>query len=78
MRLTIGSRSYQFEVVPDQLLDARGKPCASLCDHASRRILISSAVPWQVRTEIAALAVAEAWQHQAFYAGAIPFVGSVN
>lgn len=80
MKLNVGSRSYRFEVVPGPLRDAQGRACASLCDHAKRRILVSAWVPLQVRTEVAALAVSEAWKYQATHGddAAIPFVGVVN
>ncbi len=80
MNLDIGSRSYRFQVVPGPLRNREGKRCATLCDHAKGEILVSDAVPWQVRSEITALAVSEAWRHQAFNSAApvIPFVGGVK
>ena len=80
MRLEIGNRSYQFKIVPGKLRGRNGRRCATLCDHRRREILVSESVPLQVRTEVVALAISEAWKHQAFYGEKplIPFVGAVN
>ena len=77
MRLSIGSRTYDFQLVPGPLRHG-GRPTASLCDHQRRRILISAAVPAEVRTELAALAVTAAWQHELIQRPAVPFVGDVS
>ncbi len=80
MKLEIGSRSYQFKIVAGKLRGGNGRRCATLCDHARREILVSDRIPLQVRSEIVALAVSEAWRHQAFHGQqpVIPFVGAVN
>jgi hypothetical protein len=80
MKLEIGTRSYQFKIVPGKLRARNGQRCATLCDHSRRQILVSESVPLQVRSEIVALAVSEAWKHQAFHGEkpAIPFVGAVR
>ena len=80
MKLEIGSRSYRFKIVPGKLRNRTGRRCATLCDHKRREILVSDSVPLQVRSEVVALAVSEAWKHQAFHGPAptIPFVGPVK
>ena len=78
MRLAIGSRTYEFTLVPGPLRVAGGRPTASLCDHPRRRILISAAVPVEVRTELAALAVTAAWQHELIQRPPVTFVGDVS
>ena len=77
MQLEIGSEIYQFRLVPGPLKRGR-KRCGSLCDHARREILISDAVPAQVRLEVAALAVSEAWKHQTIRRPPVAFVGEVG
>ena len=78
MRLAIGSRTYEFQLVPGPLRAAGGRPTASLCGHQRRRILISAAVPAEVRTELAALAVSAAWQHELIQRPPVTFVGDVS
>ena len=53
MQLEIGSRAYRFRLVDGPLV-AGNKRCGSVCDHARREILVSSAVPAEVRLEVAA------------------------
>lgn len=77
MQLTIGSRTYCFRLSTGPLRQG-GKRCASLCDHHRRRILISGAVPAEVRLEVAALAVTEAWQHELVQRPPLRFVGDVS
>lgn len=80
MKLEIGSRSYQFKIVRGKLRGGNGRRCATVCDHRRRQILVSEHVPLQVRSEIVAIAVSEAWKHEAFHGRRpiIPFVGAVN
>ena len=77
MQLEIGSRAYQFQIVPGPLRKGRQR-CASVCDPVRRRILISSAVPPQVRMEVTALAVAEAWKREIIQRPPLRFVGNVS
>ena len=77
MHLDIGSRTYDIRVVPGPLRRA-GHQCASICDHQAQRILVSSAVPPGLRTEIAALAVNEAWKYQTIQRPPFRFVGNVS
>jgi hypothetical protein len=77
MHLDIGSRAYSLSVVPGPLRRA-GRQCASICDHQAQRILVSAAVPPELRTEIAALAVNEAWKHQTIQRPPFRFVGDVS
>ena len=77
MRLEVGSETYQFRLVPGPLKRGR-KRCGSLCDHGRREILISDAVPAEVRLEVAALAISEAWKHQTIHRPPVQFVGDVG
>ena len=77
MQLEIGLRAYQFQMVRGPLNRGR-KRCASLCDPARRRILVSSTVPPEVRLEVAALAVSEAWKRETIQRPPLRFVGNVS
>ena len=61
MEIEIGQHTYEFALTPGPLRSA-GRRCGSVCDHGARRILISDALPPEVRLEVAALAVSEAWR----------------
>jgi hypothetical protein len=52
--------------------------CGSLCDSQRRRILISSSLPPEVRLEVAALAVSEAWKREVIQRPPLRFVGNVE
>lgn len=77
MQLEIGSKAYRFRLVRGPLKQGR-KRCGSLCDHARREILISAAVPPEVRLEVAALAVSAAWKHETIHRPPVAFVGDVE
>jgi hypothetical protein len=77
MQLEVGSETYHFRLVPGPLRQGR-KRCGSVCDHARREILISAAVPPEVRLEVAALAISEAWKHQTVQRPPMKFVGDVR
>ena len=77
MQLEIGSRAYRFQLVPGPLKQGR-KRTASVCDHARREILISDTVPPEVRMEVAALAISEAWKRQSIQRPPLKFVGDVS
>ena len=77
MQLEVGSETYQFRLVPGPLKQGR-KRCGSLCDHARREILVSATVPPEVRLEVAALAISEAWQRQTVRRPPMRFVGDVG
>ena len=77
MRLEIGSETYQFRLVTGPL-QQDGKRCGSLCDHKTREILVSAAVPQEVRLEVAVLAVTEAWKRQIVQRPPLVFVGDVT
>jgi hypothetical protein len=77
MDLEIGSSIYELRLVSGPLRHG-GKNCGSLCDHGARRILISDTVPPQVRLEVAALAISEAWKRQLFQRPPLRFAGDVS
>jgi hypothetical protein len=77
MHLEIGSRAYRFRLI-DGPLTAGEKRCASVCDHGRREILVSSSVPPEVRLEVAAQAVTEAWKHEVMQRPPMRFVGDVS
>ena len=77
MQLEIGSRAYQFQMVPGPLRKGRQR-CASVCDAVGRRILISSEVPPEVRLEVAVIAVTEAWQREIIQRPPLRFIGNVS
>ena len=77
MHLEIGLETYDFRLVPGPLKQGR-KRCGSLCDHARREILISASLPPEVRLEVTALAVSEAWKHQMVRRPPVAFVGDVG
>jgi hypothetical protein len=77
MQLEIASRAYQFELVPGPLRKGRQR-CATLCDMKRQRILVSSAVPPEVRLEVAVLAVTEAWNREVIQRPPLRFVGNVS
>lgn len=77
MHLEIGARTYDLRLVPGPLRFGR-KRCGSVCDHRTRQILISASVPPEVRVEVAALAVSEAWKHQSVQRPPLRFVGDVE
>ena len=77
MRLEIGSETYQFRLVPGPLRQGR-KRCGSVCDHRKREILISDAVPSEVRLEVTALAISAAWEHHTVQRPPLRFVGDVG
>jgi hypothetical protein len=77
MDLTIGSKTYSFHLYAGPLRKG-GRRCASVCDHRRQRILISDRVPQQVRLEVAALAVSEAWQRELVQRPPFRFVGDVS
>lgn len=77
MHLEIGNRVYDLRTVAGPLRFAR-KHCASVCDHRTRQILISGAIPLEVRPEVVALAVSEAWKHESLQRPPLRFVGDVE
>ena len=77
MQLEIGLETYDFRLVPGPLKRGR-KRCGSLCDHARREILVSASLPAEVRLEVTALAVSEAWKHQMVRRPPVAFVGDVG
>jgi hypothetical protein len=77
MDLEIGSSMYQLRRVSGPLRRG-GKTCGSVCDHQTRRILISDSVPPEVRLEVAALAISEAWKRELFQRPPIRFAGDVS
>ena len=77
MRLEIGHRSYDFQISRGPLR-LGGRRRAAVCDHRKRRILVSAKVPGEVRAEVAALSVAEAWKRQMIQRPPIEFVGDVS
>ena len=76
MRLDIGSETYCFRLVSGPLMKGR-KRLGSVCDHDRREILISDAVPPEVRLEVAALAVSAAWERQIVSRPPVKFLGDV-
>ena len=77
MQLEIGLETYDFRLVDGPLKQGR-KQCGSVCDHARREILISAMLPAEVRLEVVALAVSEAWKHQMIRRPPVEFVGDVG
>ena len=77
MQLEIGLETYDFRLVDGPLKQGR-KQCGSVCDHARREILISATLPVEVRLEVVALAVSEAWKHQMIRRPPVEFVGDVG
>lgn len=77
MRVEIGHRSYEFRISRAPL-KLGGRRRAAVCDHRRRRILVSVKVPSEVRAEVAALSVAEAWKRQMIQRPPIEFVGDVS
>ena len=77
MDLEIGSSNYELRLVAGPLRRG-GKRCGSVCDHGTRRILISDTVPPEVRLEVAALAISEAWRRQFFQRPPLRFAGEVS
>ena len=77
MDLEIGSSGYELRLVSGPLRHG-GKRCGSVCDHRARRILISDTVPPEVRLEVAALAISEAWKREFFQRPPLRFVGEVS
>ena len=76
MQLGVASETYDFRLVSGPLKKGR-KRIGSVCDHDRREILISDAVPAEVRLEVAALAVSAAWEHQTISRPPMRFVGDV-
>ena len=77
MDLEIGSSLYELRLVSGPLR-RHGKSCGSICDHRARRILISDTVPPEVRLEVAALAISEAWRRQILQRPPLRFAGDVS
>ena len=77
MQVEIGHRSYDFQI-SRAALTVGGRRRAAVCDHRRRRILVSARVPSEVRAEVAALSVAEAWKRQMIQRPPIEFVGDVS
>lgn len=77
MRLEIGNRTYEFRIARGPL-KLGGRRRAVVCDHRKRRILISAKVPAEVRAEVAALSVSEAWKREMVQRPPIDFVGDVS
>jgi hypothetical protein len=77
MLLEIGSETYWFHLVPGPLKQGHRR-IGSLCDHRRREILVSDAVPPEVRSEVAALAVSEAWKRHVVQRPPVAFVGDVS
>ena len=77
MQLAIGSSTYQFRVVQGPLKRGR-KRLGCLCDHERREILISASVPPQLRAEVAALGVSEAWRRQSVFHPPMRVIGDVE
>ena len=77
MKLEIGSETYDFRLV-EGVLKQGAQTCGSLCDHARREILISASLPSEIRLEVAALAVSEAWNYKTVQRPPMGFVGDVG
>jgi hypothetical protein len=77
MELAIGTKNYRFAVAPGPL-NVGGRRVASVVDHNRREIRIDGTLPAELRPEIVALAVCEAWQAETVQRPPLRFVGDVG
>jgi hypothetical protein len=82
MQLQIGSKVYQFRIIPGLLMNG-SKAVSSIVNHNKGEILVWGKLPESVRMEIAAAAINDAWTYQMAQQAPpqpqpLPFVGEVD